>query len=221
MLAVIDIGNTNITLGVFDEDKERFYYVSDYYDTNTKSFNDQYATLIYYSNVSEGNTVEGQKLTYPYDLSDENYHGPRDGYIQLPTTSKWNNIALLNNERQILNEKGEDKTIGGILPIFSYTDKVARFLTVQEINNACNIIISGTSGAVGHLDTCEYLMENTMFSNRTFSYGYWTETTFSRNISHVWRLRCDFRGVFSSNPGNDYQFGVRPAIDVPKSQISY
>mgnify|MGYP005933352381 FL=1 len=38
--------------GVYDSKTERFYYVSDYYNTSTKSFESDTAVLIYYNNVS-------------------------------------------------------------------------------------------------------------------------------------------------------------------------
>ena len=38
--------------GVYDSNTERFYYVSDYYNTSTKAFESDTAVLIYYNNVS-------------------------------------------------------------------------------------------------------------------------------------------------------------------------
>ena len=55
--------------GVYDSTKERFYYVSDYYNTSTKSFDSNYATLIYYNNVSSGQPAN---KVYAYDSSGEN-----------------------------------------------------------------------------------------------------------------------------------------------------
>ena len=56
--------------GVYDSNTERFYYVSDYYNTSTKSFESDTAVLIYYNNVSSGNS--NNKTTYAYDSSGEN-----------------------------------------------------------------------------------------------------------------------------------------------------
>ena len=39
---------------IFDAATERFYYVSDYFDTSTKTFNDKVAVLVYYSNTDDG-----------------------------------------------------------------------------------------------------------------------------------------------------------------------
>lgn len=41
---------------------------------------------------------------YQYDISKENWHGPRNVIEQLPTTSQWSNVHLSNTERKIVNE---------------------------------------------------------------------------------------------------------------------
>ena len=197
--------------GKYNSDTERFYYVTD--------LDDSTAVLIYYNNVSKGKPSNNKLAAY--DASGENFHGPRTAIEQLPTTSQWSNVSLKNNVRAILNENGGNTTTGETLPSnFSYEDKAARLLTVQEINQACDIT-SGTQ-IVGELDKCNYLMENTKYSNTSNLVGaWWLENPNSGNSDTAWLIHCFFRNVGHytvSAAGDD---GVRPAIEVPKSNIEY
>ena len=69
--------------GTYDENTERFYYVTD--------MNDSTAVLIYYNNVSKGKP--SNSTTYVYDASRENFHGPRTAIEQLPSTNEWRNVS--------------------------------------------------------------------------------------------------------------------------------
>ena len=171
--------------GVYDSNTERFYYVSDYYNTSTKSFESDISVLIYYNNVNAGNP-DNSKL-YAYDSSGENFHGPRTAIKELPTTSQWSNISLKNTTRSILNESGSGTTTGGTLPNdFSYVEYAARFLTVQETNIACK-----TNGVWdnGKLNSCIYMLENTSYeSNNIVNSGYWLENALSSDAGGVWTI---------------------------------
>ena len=94
--------------GVYDSETERFYYVSDYYNTSTKSFENNTAVLIYYNNISSGNPRTNS--TYAYDSSNENWYGPRSLIAHLPTTNQWSNVNLKNITRTIFNETSENIT---------------------------------------------------------------------------------------------------------------
>ncbi len=212
--------------GIYDSTKERFYYVSDYYNTTTKAFESDTAVLIYYSDVIGGNPSNNSKQFY-YS-SNENWHGPVTAKKQLPTTSQWSNVSLKNTARAILNENGGNTTKGGTLPNnFSYSGYSARLLTTQEISKACNIT---TFGIYKELDSCNYLMENTQYSSLYGSSvsGYWLETAeMSNSIEHpetycAWRVASYYRRV-DSNYVYDRGFynGVRPTIEVSKVNISY
>ena len=203
--------------GVYNSDTERFYYVSDYYDTASKSFNDSYATLIYYNNVKAG--IPDSKARLAYDSSGENWHGPVTGYVELPSISQWSKVTLLQGTRQLLNEIGGMTTSGGTLGTFTYTDKAARLLTVQEINQACGI----TAGSIktGELDTCEYLLENTVYSIYSNAYYWWTESARSSNSSEVWAVSGVNRLVGNHYANDSGYLGFRPAIDVLKTDILY
>ena len=204
--------------GVYDSNAERFYYVSDYYNTNTKSFETNTAVLIYYNNTNAG--VPDSAKTYSYYSSASNFYGPTSALESLPTISMWSNVSLKNTSRTILNETGEDTTKGGTLPSsFSYAGYAARLITSQEINKACNSSIG--NNVVGELDTCNYLLENTGYavSLGTRRSGYWIESPVSSQSTHGWMVGCMGRNVYTSYVTNGNP--VRPVIEVSKKNIEY
>ena len=205
--------------GTYDENTERFYYVNDYFNTSTKKFENDTAVLIYYNNVSGGETNNSK--TYAYDSIDENWYGPVTAVKQLPKTDQWPNVSLKNTSRSILNEKGTNITTGGTLPSsFSYVGYSARFLTTQELEKACNVTVGNS--ITGELDNCNYLLENIKYSSNSLgSYGYWLETPFASQSIHVWHVRGDSRNVNYSSTSADGGAGVRPVIEVSKSNMSY
>ena len=200
--------------GEYDPATERFYYVSD--ATNGITSDNDTAVLIYYSNVSAG--VPSNSTTYAYDSSNNNYYGPVTAVQQLPTTSQWK-TTLTNTKRQITTETGTTSTSGGTLPTaFSYEGYAARLLTAQEVNAGCGFTIG--SANTGELSTkCKYLMENTKYSNASNkAYGEWLESPRAAYSNYVWFVSGSYRSVSYSSAGN---YGVRPAIEVSKSDISY
>ena len=205
--------------GTYDENTERFYYVSDYYNTSTNKFEDDTAVLIYYNNVSNGK-ASNSKLA-AYDLSGKNNNGPVTAIEELPSTSEWRNVSLKSISRAIINEKGANTTAGGTLPdSFSYAGKAARLLTAQEINKACGITVGNYT--TGELDSCNYLMENTKYSNASIrNYGYWLENPLSGYFADAWRVHNSDRYVGDFAISNVGGIGVRPAIEVLKLNIEY
>ena len=205
--------------GTYDPSTERFYYVSDYYNTSTKSFENDTAVLIYYNNVSAGNP--SNSATYAYDSTNENWHGPRTAIAQLPTTSQWNNVSLKNKERNVVSQIDGNVTTGGTLPSnFSYSGYAARFLTSMEINETCNIHI-GTF-TTGELDSCNFLMENTQYSSTNIKNdGYWLEFPFSGSSIFSGFIRGNLRYCGGFNSSFTKLFGVRPTIEVSKTNIEY
>jgi len=203
---------------------ERFYYVSDLYNTTTKQFDSNYAVLIYYNNFANqnpDNTSSGLIAYYP--SVDENWHGPIKAKENLPQTSLWKNVSLSNTTRAIINEKGEATSTNGAnnLPTaFSYEGYAARLLTAQEINSACNITVGSYNS--GELDNCNYLMENTKYSNSSLgTNGYWLETPNAANSNFSWNVLSGNRSVNSSSASYSDNYGSRPAIEVLKSEIQY
>lgn len=206
--------------GTYDSNTERFYYVSDYYNTSTKSFESDTAVLIYYNNVSSGNS--NNKTTYAYDSSGENWHGPRTAIAQLPTTSQWNNVSLKTTTRTILNEWGGNTTAGGTMPKnFSYTGYSARLLTIQEVRKATGNNSIPTM-KVGELDNSIYLLENTKFaSNNNAVWVWWLESARSDNSVSARDVYGSDRYVTSDLVQLADVSGVRPAIEVLKTNIEY
>ena len=197
--------------GKYNSDTERFYYVTD--------LDDSTAVLIYYNNVSKGQPSNSK--AYAYDSSGENFHGPRTAIEQLPSTSEWRNVSLKNSTRAILNENGGNTTKGEKLPSnFSYSGKAARLLTIQEVREATGIKVP--SWNVGELDKCNYLMENTKYSNASIgNYGYWLENPHSVFSGDAWATLVNKRFVSNPSVSNFVERGARPAIEVLKSNIKY
>ena len=197
--------------GKYNSDIERFYYVTD--------LDDSTAVLIYYNNVSKGQPSNSK--AYAYDSSGENFHGPRTAIEQLPSTSEWRNVSLKNSTRAILNENGGNTTKGEKLPSnFSYSGKAARLLTIQEVREATGIKVP--SWNVGELDKCNYLMENTKYSNASIgNYGYWLENPHSGFSGDAWATLVNKRFVSNPSVSNFVERGARPAIEVLKSNIKY
>ena len=191
--------------GVYDSETERFYYVSDK-DVDSSS---DYVTLIYYNNVSFGNI--NNTAEFAYDTANTpRKNGPRRAKAQLPKASKWSNVSLSNTTRDITDNKGTVR-----VSKFSYEGYAARLLTYQEVVSACG----GTS-----LDNCQYLLENTRYTNGSLTTGYWLETLSSSKETYVYSVFSSSRAVLdlitASDEGSFGSNGVRPAIEVLKSKIS-
>lgn len=230
--ATITYGNTTTTEGVlttgdafdcdvngdgtYDSSTERFYYVSDYYDTSTKNFNDNLAVLVYYSNVREG---VASKTGTAYDCTRKNNNGPVTAREQLPTTTQWSNIRLYKETRQILTPGGSTATQGGNLPAaFSYSGYAARLLTYQEAYNGCNSFSKQLGNTGGIEDKCQFLMERTEFSGSGSSV--WLESPDSSNNTNAYVINAYNRYIIN---GGTYStsYGVRPVFEILKSEISY
>ena len=205
--------------GTYDPETERFYYVSDYYNTSTKSFESDTAVLIYYNNVSAGSP--SNNTTYAYDSSGENWHGPQTAIEQLPTISQWSNVSLKNTTRTILNEKGGNATMGGATSNFSYSEYAARLFTIQEVRKTIGNNNIPTN-QVGELDNFTYLLENTKFaSSNNASYSWWLENPAFGSSEVAWVVDVNYRRVNHRPVSNASDAGVRPAIEVSKTNIEY
>ena len=198
--------------GTYDENTERFYYVTD--------MDDSTAVLIYYNNVSNGKS--SNSTTYAYDASGENWHGPRTAIEELPSTSEWRNVSLISNVRNIVTENGTKTTTGGTLPdSFSYAGKAARLLTVQEVRKATGINGIPTL-KTGELDNFNYLLENTKYSNASnAAYACWLENSRSDNSVSAYFVDVGYRNINNNAVSHAGRFSVRPAIEVLKSNIEY
>ena len=204
--------------GVYNSETERFYYVSDYYNTKSKKFETDTAVLIYYNNVSKGKP--SSSVTYVYDGSGENFHGPRTAIEELPSTSEWRNVSLKSTSRAILNESGGNTAKGELLPSdFSYAGKSARLLTIQEVRKAAENENIPTLN-IGELDDCKFLLENTKYSSDNINNaGYWLETIITDSLNYAWHVYYGRRSINDNPVWNS--LGVRPAIEVSKYNIYY
>lgn len=204
--------------GVYDPITERFYYVSDYYNAQTKEFEDDKATLIYYNNTASGVANNTSEAIVAYNSDNKNYVGPTTAIVNLPTKNQWPNINLIISTRSIIGKDGQTSNNAGNLPIdFDYSNYAARLLVTQEIENACGEIFS-----LGSLDNCNYLMENTLHYSQVISLnGYWLETPNTDNVNQVWAISGHGRVVAAGNAKDVVNLGVRPAITILKSNIAY
>ena len=199
--------------GVYDSTTERFYYLSDM--TNGVTQDSNTAVLIYYNNVSGG--VASNSTTYAYDVNSNAYtNGPITALPQLPTTSQWKNVSLINATRNITDEKN---TV--MKSAFSYEGYAARLLTAQEVSAGCGFTVGNRTA--GELSSkCKYLMENTNYSSSSLkTYGGWLESPDASHSYYAWRVDAYYRYVVYGPVGNASLDGFRPAIEVLKSNISY
>lgn len=207
--------------GVYDAATERFYYASDYYNPETKEYENDTAVLIYYNGVSNGEP--NNSLGFAYDSSGENWHGPRTAIEQLPTTSKWT-TKLKKSTRQILTQNNMSVTGGGTLPTkFKYSNYAARLLATKELEKACNITVEEYTGSAqkGPINTnCEYMLENTRYSNPNLIPYIWLETPYASSPTGAWMLNVSYYDL-SHGTVDTTATMVRPVIEVAKSKISY
>ena len=219
--------------GEYNSETERFYYVSDLYNTTDNKFDNNYATLIYYNDVKINDSMnvvpdDSSESLIIYDNGEENWHGPRRAINNLPTINEWNNISLSNNTRKIITEINADTTTGAptTLPTFNYEKEqlgtnielAARLLTTQELEKTCGITVG--SNKVSELDTCIYLLENTKYSdNSKVTWGYWLETPRTAGTSTAWLVRGENRNVNDSLVSREGRYGVRPVIEILKTDI--
>ena len=211
--------------GVYAPETERFYYVTDM--TNGVTTDSNTAVLVYYNNVSGGVASNSPRYAYDesYDSFDpagtsKNWHGPVIAVKQLPTTSQWSNVSLTNTKRQITTEQGTTSTDGGDLPVFDYTGYAARLLTAQEVNEGCGFTVG--SYTTGELSTkCKYLMENTEYSSTSLVRRGWLESPRSKTETKALGICSINRIIMYDSTDSDENFGVRPAIEVSKDNISY
>ncbi len=218
--------------GEYNPTNERFYFVNYYYDTKKQRYDNDYVVMLYYSNVSNGVPSNAHE---PYDLTNENHHGPQTAAMHLPSTSQWKNIRLKETNRQILaEEKGNhNKTktaYGDSLPVFSYSGKAARLITAKEIFDNCGVNKETGNAKIDELADCIFLFESTKFANNSnIAYGMWTETprygksnSGTRDINTVTSTYRNWNFYRANNDVHDKQKqATKPAIDVKISDIEF
>ncbi len=209
--------------GTYDAETERFYYVSDYYDTSSNSFDSSYATFIYYSNTSSGVASTDNVAWHASDYGGFTSFGPETARDNLPTTSgtnAWREDLLKTRTRNILGGSSPSSLKKIYKSNFSYSGYAARLLTAQELQQGCSITIGNYTD--GELSAkCKYLMERTQYtSNETWdTYGPWLETAY--DSSKAWTVNSIGRKVGNISTSTSNSYGARPAIEVNKNDISY
>ena len=187
--------------GVYNPTNERFYYVSNYYDTRTKEFNSNYAVFIYYKVTSS--------YTSWYSSNSTSY-GPTIAIAQLPTTSQWSNVSLMSTTRDILYEGGSI-----VKSNFSYEGYAARLLTIQELKSGC----SNASTSTGSMSSCNYFFEGTRYAknNTSLAPRLWLESVSTSSSPSA--VSITYRSLDSNSASGSN--GIRPAIEVRKIDVSY
>ena len=223
--------------GNYDSTNERFYYISDYYDTHTKSFDSSYAALVYYTNFVDNAPSNGtSKYAYKTDyreidntisLSYCTWLGPVTARKHLPTSDNWSNISLKDSIRTmygfsaednnitVINSQGDGKTYN-LISNFSYEGYSARLLTAHELKNGCNVDIGGYNIHISQ--DCRFMLESTYYSNsNNGTRGLWLENPKNDSGSYIWVL---YNGGSITDQGtSDGGIGTRPVIDVLKDNI--
>ena len=221
--------------GTFDEENERFYYVSDFYHSNTQSFDVDYATLVYYKNYyeEEGENPAPSNKTDKYATAN-NYNGPIYAVKHLPSVVQWPNVSLVGEKnddigKQIIACSNENcaakytyvSSTSYSLPKYSYkvdgVSRAARLLTLNELYNGCYGSTSFSS--TGALSNCNFIFENTKYSNSSNASTYiMLNTPYYSSTSNLFYVYPYSRKISSISYSNTAS-GIRPAIEIPKSRM--
>ena len=97
---------------------------------------------------------------------------------------------------------------------------MARLLTIQELRASTGITNIPT-WSVGELDNFTFLLENTVFSNNNTVWAWWLETPRSDTSDYIWHISGYDRFVAGSIVSNVSGLGIRPVIEVSKTNIEY
>lgn len=233
--------------GVYDSNKERFYYMT---DTGKDT-----ALLIYYTNTVNGNPLSDDvnatgtiaySDTYSYSWGNTlGKQGPNTAISYLPTTKQWKNVRLVNINRSIISQNGYVT-----VPNFSYKGYAARLLSFYELYKSCyspSHPVSYSSdfhGSNSLNNKCEFLLEDSKFSGKRSSQdGYWLENwscpdseadrtacysgntkTCSCNYTisgsvNINYLEPSLTRIDWHSAGLNFDAGVRPVIEVKKNRI--
>ncbi len=201
--------------GIYDIPKERFYYVSDYYDTINNTWDSTTAVLIYYNNTISGSASTNGSAWYS---SNSTSNGPITAKNNMPTTSQWSNVSLKNTSRNIL-VVNSDGTISSIKKTgFDYSGKAARLLTYQEVYAGCYDGSISLKSDNSLSKKCKYLLYNTRYTGVNKN-GPWLESLV--NNSNAWAVTPSSLSLSEYSGITGTSYGARPVIEVPKSQIEY
>ncbi len=105
--------------------------------------------------------------------------------------------------------------------LFNYENYAARLLSFNKLKQLAGIYIPTWQN--GELNNHLYLAENTNFTTKNTSNfdGFWLETPRFTPSSYAWFFNATAKRVHSAPANKDGILGVRPVIEVYKSDISY
>ena len=181
--------------GHYDAELERFYFISDYYDTYEGTFDSSVAVLLYDRNT--GSATNHTANTWPQGALDA-----------LPTEEEWPNVELYKSVRKINTSFNY-----GHISRFDYSGHVARLISYFEINNACTTMPWNSYYA---LDRCQYFLTNSGYAGPGGCYNY------ENVVSHPYLGAIIPNSSYGCTRCiSDSNCAIRPAIEVPKNRISY
>ena len=218
--------------GTFDAATERFYYLSGIDGDD----NSDYAVLAYYSNVKNGvadnsRSYEGSDYNYRTRYHEpassraemyENFDGPSNLLKDLPTTSNWKNVKFVNHVRDIKDDQDTVRYQG-----FDYAGKAARLISIKEVSKACkgtNVVSVYDMQDYNAVSSCNYLFENTVYQKSWIGNTWLESITTGRDIwgtGDIFAWEIESSRMIGNGDRIDCDYGVRPAIEVLKTDIEY
>ena len=184
--------------GLFDSNLEKFYYISNYYNQQTKTFDSSIVVLIHSLNSSGGFTVTTNSPVM-WNTESTTNNGPVAVDANF-ASDNWINIKLKNNPRDIFSGYG---STGSKYTTFEYTKSV-RLLTVEEYNFGCN-----------PKSKCNFLWG----SDAEVGDGIWLENIASSSNATIYVLKSSSNELSTDSVNANYM--ARAVIEVSKSSIVY
>ena len=213
----------------------RFYYLTDYYDTFSNTYDETTAVLIYYNNTINGvasvlgspyaTQSDAQALGYTCEETDGcNWFGPISSIADLPTINQWSNISLKSSLRKVLAVYSNplETTNNGsnvITNPFSYSGKAARILSYKEFSHACTD--TNNNSQTEHLLGCNFLFEGTKYTDSTNgTHGPWLEGPRPYDSINGMCV-TSYSNTIGQSLVKHNTLGVRPVIEVPYVMLEY
>lgn len=185
--------------GIYSEETEKFYYISNYYNQINKKFDPSIAVLIHSLNSYDGNSVSTNSPVQWNTILTVN-SGPSNINASY-ASSKWLNTNLKNNPRSIMVGYG---TSASEYTTFRYT-RAARLLSVEEYQNGCN-----------PTSKCNFLFNTTVAE---VGDGIWLENIASPSSGTVYVLKASNHELSTAAVTSNNM--ARAVIEVPKNSINY
>ena len=226
---------------------ERFYYVGEYYDTDTASFDNKTAVLMYYAfyqnnqigigNVNYAKQEDVEALGYTASGNSINYYGPITAVQNMPKDKTnggtWRSDLLKKKQRKITgcsnascenalaSNDGGTFPGNGNVPKFDYSGYAGRLLSIYEINKACYDGTTAVNSKGGVSNKCKFIFEGGGYAKMTTAHtaaGVWLENPYS-TTTYVWGVKDNNRNLITEFTIACY-LGVKPVIDLDIKSIT-